>query len=400
MGADDLSSRGSQQPRNSAAEEWLEDLVSRVECQFTLFPLMEELDRRTGPTVLEIANALGVRVGSHISDQELLRLIVMLSIITDDFPPAVPKSPGPFGLGYVVTMPWVLDREDYRIIDSDDDDDGQSGPDRVLFVNGGWMYDAVGLDGVSVLHERENWKIVYHTTVPAKFSAVCMPNFTGDFVSFFPHLHDLADLNGQSSSLNPSHAQDEEPTITLVLSNWQSDAFPLLSVSSSTANTPRGALAALIRVECFGRVVETVWKPDVKQGSPCEHKSLWGHSTRCSPTAINLLQQVLPPNSYDIDAGYSGDNSTLFQESDFFISKDISSQRQGILRELIEEQMRRVGPLMKVGSPLERTRVCIVRCGVRDGPVDALVVLAASLKKKVYVLDYRFVSFYFIVHVC
>ena len=50
----------------------------------------------------------------------------------------------------------------------------------------------------------------------------------------------------------------------------------------------------------------------------------------------------------------------------------------------------RLAPLMKSGSALERMRSCIVRCGATEGPVDAIVVLAAALRKKVYVLNYRY----------
>lgn len=70
-------------------------------------------------------------------------------------------------------------------------------------------------------------------------------------------------------------------------------------------------------------------------------------------------------------------------------SSDFRSQ--AVLRELLEKHARRVEPLTRSGTPLERTRACIVRCGVKDGPVDAFIVLAASLRKKVYVLDYRLV---------
>lgn len=187
------------------------------------------------------------------------------------------------------------------------------------------MYESVGLDGVSLLHERQNWRFVYHSMTLSQCLAVCMPDFRADFVSLFPPLHSLTNSNaGPSSSMVSTSdvldpLEDEEPTFTIVLSNWKSDAFPLLSVSSSSSlstDIPRGALAALIRVQWFGRTIETVWKPDVKRGSPCEHKDLWARSTRCSPTAINLLKQVLPDTSDD-STGYSDINNVHRQ---FFAS--------------------------------------------------------------------------------
>ncbi|KAK7438592.1 hypothetical protein VKT23_017927 [Stygiomarasmius scandens] len=352
------------EPALQAAEEWLDDLITRVECQFPLFPWAEET--RTGPAVLEIANMMDISVGSILSDQQLLRLVVTLSIIRNDLPPAVPKPPGPFGLGYVVTLLWQADREDYR---SEDDP-----TDNVIFANGGWLYDLVSTEGVSLLHSRENLNIVYHTTLPGKFSAICMPNFRSDHPAILPPRHSSVENYAQA---NPQ--SDIEIMTTIVLSNFKSDTFPLLSVSSKDFSAPRGALAALLRVELLERVIETIWKPNVKTGSPCEHRDFWGKMTHCSPSAIDVILCVLPPKGKTTD-------SSLAEELLHAVSDDEHRER---LREKTAELARRVAPLLEVGSPLERDRACIVRCGVRDGPVDALIVLAASLKKSVYVLDHR-----------
>ncbi|KAF7350540.1 hypothetical protein MVEN_01359900 [Mycena venus] len=315
--------------RSPAAEAWLDGLVSRIECQFTLFL---DVDRRMGPAVLEIANAMGIAIGSQISDQLLLRFSVALHILKDDIPVSIPKAPGPFGLGYVVSMPWTTDREDYRVDD---------GPDRVLFVNGGWLYDSISTNGVTLLHEREDFNIVYHTNMPGKFSAV-------------------------SAS---------KPT-----------CFHSLSVCDQAGfAAPHGALAALIRVKCLGRVIETVWKLNVRQGAPCEHTVLWSRATQTSPTGVDLIQLVLPPS----DASLMAEHTTVLGELAFQASDNATNRRHKLLREMLDELSRRVEPLTKPGSPVERTRACIVRCGARDGSVDAVVVLAASLRKSVYVLDRR-----------
>ncbi|KAF7326356.1 hypothetical protein MVEN_02621900 [Mycena venus] len=341
----------------SAAEAWLDGLVSRIECQFTLFP---DVDRRMGPAVLEIANAMGIAIGSQISDQLLLRFSVALHILKDDIPVSIPKAPGPFGLGYVVSMPWTTDREDYRVDD---------GPDRVLFVNGGWLYDSISTDGVTLLHEREDFNIVYHTNMPGKFSAVCMPHFSGDTVSFFPPRLSPTTVIIPLTSAPILDTVDKENglKLTLVLSRFQTDVFPLLSVCDQAGfAAPHGALAALIRVKCLGRVIETVWKPNVRQG-------------------VDLIQLVLPPS----DASLIAEHTTVLEELAFQASDNATVRRHKLLREMLDELSRRVEPLTKSGSPVERTRACIVRCGARDGPVDAVVVLAASLRKSVYVLDRR-----------
>ncbi|KAJ6571849.1 hypothetical protein B0H19DRAFT_1131557 [Mycena capillaripes] len=360
------------EPTISAAEEWLEGLVSRVECQFALFP---GVDRRMGPAALGIANAMDIVIGSQLSDQQLLRFFVALKVLTDDIPISIPKSPGPCGLGYVVSLPWATDREDYKIDD---------GPDRVLLANGGWLYDSISTEGVTLLHEREDFKIVYHTTILGKFFAVCMPHFRGDSVSHFPpHLSNPTPAKPVTSDVVD---QGDEMELTLVLSRFQIDAFPLLSVRSETGfAAPRGALAALIRVKCLGRVIETVWKPDVKQGSPCEHTALWRQQTRSSPTAIDLILRVLPPS----DASLKAADTSAFEEVFFAASQDAAARGQKLLMEMLNELSRRVEPLTVVDSPLERTRACIVRCGAKDGPVDAIVVLASSLRKNVYILDRR-----------
>ncbi len=373
------------EPSLTSAENWLDDLVARVESNFALFPWAEDLGRRMGPAILENANRLGVRVGTDLSDEQLLRFVVMLSVATDAVPPAIPKAPGPFALGYVASIPWAADREEYRS-DLAWEHESVTAPDRVLFVNGGWLYDTVGLSGVSVLHERENLKIVYQTLLPAKFSAVCMPNFRADFVSLFPHRH----TEGSRSLLSSESPLEEDMSVTFVLSNLQTDGFPLFSVASPFTDTkfsaPRGALAALIRVEVLGRVIETFWRPDVRQGLPCEHKSAWGCSSRCSPTAIELIQSVLAPVRCTT---LPQPGSSLARELAFTGSNDIALGRQQVIREVMEEQARRLAPLLKNGSPLERTRASIVRCGGNTGPVDAMVVLATALRKRVYVLDRR-----------
>ncbi|KAJ7429894.1 hypothetical protein FB451DRAFT_1326525 [Mycena latifolia] len=329
-----------------------------------------------GPAVLEIANALGVAVGSQLLDPQLLRLCVALSILTDDISPSIPKPPGPFGLGYTFWLPWAADREDYRA----ELDDPKS--DRVLFAHSGWLYDTLGTEGLILLHQRERLKIVHRTNMPAKFSAVCMPHFRGDFVSLFPpRSPSTTILNGPTSAAIDG---DEEIYVTFVLSRLQTDAFPLLSVCSPTGfAAPRGALAALIRVTYLGRVIETVWKPNVKQGAPCEHTALWRRATRAAPTAIELVLRVLPPSDASADRAAAPAHTELA----FAASEDAAALSQKFLRELMDELSRRVAPLTAAGSPLERNRACIVRCGATDGAVDAVTVLAASVRKNVYILD-------------
>ncbi|KAJ7627674.1 hypothetical protein DFH06DRAFT_1227823 [Mycena polygramma] len=308
----------------SAAEAWLDNLVSRVETNFALFP---DVDGRMGPAVLEVSNAMGVVVGSQLSDQQLLRFLVALSILADGIPVSIPKPAGPFALGYVVSLPWATDREDYRT----------DGPDRVLFVNGGWLHDSISTDGVTLLHEREDFKIMYHTTMPAKFSAVCMPTFKGDSVSLFPATNFPATGTALAAAADGNVDQDDDTELTLVLSRFQTDAFPLLSVCSQTGfAAPRGALAALIRVKCLGRVIETVWKPDVKQGSPCEHTVLWRKATRHSLTATNLILRVLPPS----DGPLKTEDATAFQELVFAASKEAAAHAQKLLRETLDELSR------------------------------------------------------------
>ncbi|KAJ7039899.1 hypothetical protein C8F04DRAFT_1085268 [Mycena alexandri] len=361
------------EPSISAAETWLEALMSRVESQFALFP---DFDGRMGPAVLEVANAMDVVVGSRLSDQDLLRFFVALSILlVDDYPGVViPKPPGPFGLGYVVALPWTADREDYKV---------DEGPDRVLFVNDGWLYDSIGTEGITLLHQGDEFKVMYRTNILSQFSAVCMPQFKGDFISLSPDL--LPSTTAITAA--PLEAIDEENhnmELTVVLSRLPTDGFPLLSVCSETGfAAPRGALAALIRVKCLDRVLETVWRPDIKRGSPCEHTALWRRATRQSLTAIDLIRRVIPAS----DASLKATDVPTLSYLAFASSDDVAAQCQQRLREMMEALSRRVEPLTVTGSPLERTRAVIVRCGVKDGPIDAVAVLAASVRKNVYIFD-------------
>ncbi|KAF9061844.1 hypothetical protein BDP27DRAFT_313596 [Rhodocollybia butyracea] len=263
------------------------------------------------------------------------------------------------------------------------------------------MYDMVSSNGVTLLHEREDLRIVYNTTRPGKFSAICMPDFRPDYASFLP-LHHVLESTGIGASMSlssPSLEMENEPEMTIVLSNLHTDAFPLLSVSSPEYPAPKGALAALIRVKIWGRIIETIWKPSVEIGSPCEHTSLWHCMTHCSPTAFDLIQQV-PISSLESDDNTL--DSSLAKELNFLMlaSDEQLTCEQHLLKNKLERLARLGDSLTKAGSPLERNRVCMVRCGINDGPVDSMIVLATLARKKVYVLHHRCVQQRLVSRVC
>lgn len=310
------------EPELQAAEDWLDNLIGRVNCSDSTLPWPEE--RRTSAAVLQVANMMGVRIESQLSDEQLLHFIVMLAIVVAD--KTLPEPLGDSGIGYIVSLPWAADREEFRAVH-----DGDGVPDRTLFVTGGWLYDLAYMEGVTVLHEREDVRIIYNTTMPATVFPICMRDIPPTFIWERPHRHIdmLEPASSTPSTSRPSDMGAESLKTTIILSDIQSDPFLLHSRSPPEY----AALAALIRVEVYGRSVESIWRPDVTMGSPCEHEHLWNHMTYCSPTAFDLIRQDPPGRSI-----------------------------------------------------LGRYQSCIVRCGANDGQVHAMVILAASLKKKVYIL--------------
>ncbi|KAK0205941.1 hypothetical protein DFS33DRAFT_544920 [Desarmillaria ectypa] len=368
------------EPILEEAEDWFGELTSRVESQFMLYPILDA--QRAGPAVLEVCRRMGIDVGADISDADLLRFLVALTTIGDDRPdstttrlPAttsvsLPVHRGDSGLGYVVKRPWADDREEYL------DDLEESPVDHVLFVTGGWLYDLVGIDGVTLLHSREDVSISYHTLFPGKFSAVCMPSFRPDFPGWVPQLHDEEELQ----TVDPIRVNDDgdQGHMSIFLSNLKSDGFPLLSVLDKGSTTPRGAVAVFIQVRVAGRVVETAYRPVVRCGRACEHREQWGRMTHCARTSYEVLERVLPPS--DDELSTSADSNILESEI------SAAGQEAYILRKRMQVISDRLVKLSEAGALLERNRACIIRCGARDGPIDPIIVLAASLKKKIYVI--------------
>ncbi|KAK0220581.1 hypothetical protein IW262DRAFT_1036301 [Armillaria fumosa] len=348
------------EPVLQEAEDWFGELTSRIESQFMLYPILDE--QRAGPAVLEVCRRMEISVGADISDADLLRFLVALATISDYRPDSttarssmatssvtLPVPPGDLGLGYMVQRPWADDREEYH--------DGESGVDHVLFVTGGWLYDLVGIDGITLLHSREDVSISHRTFFPGKFSAICMPTFRPDFPGLLPQRH------------------DEEEMQTSDFPRDYNDGDQVLDKGSTT---PRGAVAAFIQVHVRGRIVETAHRPVAKCGSACEHRGRWGCMTHCALTSYEILERVLPPGDDEL--------STRTTAEIFASERSLVGQEAYILRRRMQIISDRLVKLIGAGSPLERNRACIVRCGARDGPIDPVIVLAASLKKRVYVI--------------
>ncbi|PBK64091.1 hypothetical protein ARMSODRAFT_1023496 [Armillaria solidipes] len=366
------------EPALQEAEDWFGELTSRIESQFMLYPILDE--QRAGPAVLEVCRRMGINVGADISDADLLRFLVALATIGDHRPDStttrlsmttsvsLPVPPGDSGLGYVVGRPWADDREEYR-------DEG-SPVDHVLFVTGGWLYDLVGVDGITLLHSREDVSISHRTLFPGKFSAICMPSFRPDFPGWLPQRHD--EEEPQIFDALRDYGDGDQGHTCIFLSNFKSDGFPLLSVLDKGSTAPRGAVAAFIQVRVGGRIIETAYRPVVKCGSPCEHRERWERMTHCALTSYEILERVLPPSNDELSTSANAD---IFE-----LERSAAGQEAYVLRRRMQVISDRLVKLAEAGAPLERNRACIVRCGARDGPIDPVVVLAASLKKKVYVI--------------
>ncbi|KAK0490102.1 hypothetical protein EDD18DRAFT_1358738 [Armillaria luteobubalina] len=370
------------EPVLQEAEDWFGELTSRIESQFMLYPILDE--QRAGPAVLEVCRRMGINVGADISDAELLRFLVALATIGDYRPESttarssmaassvtLPVPPGDSGLGYMVQRPWADDREEYH--------DAESRADHVLFVTGGWLYDLVGIDGITLLHSREDVSISHRTLFPGKISVICMPTFRPEFPGLLPQRHDEEEM--QTLDFPRDYDDGDQGHTCIFLSNFKGDGFPLLSVLDKGSTTPRGAVAAFIQVHVRGRIVETAHRPVVKCGSTCEHRERWGCMTHCAFTSYEILERVRPPGD--------GELSTRITAEIFASERSLVGQEAYILRRRMQVISDRLVKLVEAGSPLERNRACIIRCGARDGPIDPVIVLAASLKKKVYVIHRR-----------
>ena len=376
------------EPVLRAAEEWQEALLGRIATDFAAFPWT--YDRRAGPAVLGIANKMRVAVGTHLSVQDLLRFAVALGTTKLDgdgrlFVTAVVMRPlPPGGLGYISTTPFAEDREPYR-------NDGDR-MDYVIYAGGGWLDELAGSEvtdadgGIMLLHSTDQLSIEYYSLNPAAANALCMPLPTPDFASHLPPAHDAENSTVVAARSAGSAGGEITYRKSIVASNLKSDGFPLLSVLDPGFPSTRGALAALVRVTlCDGRVVESAWKPAVALGAECEHRAAHGRMACCAPTAADLLRAVARP-----DDALAAALERNRWDWDFLAETEAADKRcRAALRARREEWQRRTARLRGRGCPLERHRACIVRCEADDGPAEPIVVLAASLGKKVYVIHHR-----------
>lgn len=352
-----------------AAEEWFESLLGRIESP--LPPFVWSSDSRYGPPVLEVATFMGLRVGSNLSTETLLRFIVTLNSLQKDLPIACPRPLPGSGIGYLmkVVSPDQFDQVAHR-----------QTADPVIFAIGDWLYDFVGSNGVNIVYNSDDLLVDCYSLSLNKFSPICMPSFQPDFPQLVPRQH--AEPHNILSSLE-SDTEDVDllSQLTIMLSNLKGHGFPLLSVADSAFPSPRGALAALIRATCLGRTIETARKPGIRLGSRCDHDQKYRFMTHCSPTAKHVLLQVEP----------SADNFIAPESrtwSELFAMETSETECRNVLRNLMQEHQRRTAQLQRRGAFFERHRICIVRCGFHDGPVDAIVVLAASMGKQVYIIHH------------
>ncbi|KIK68267.1 hypothetical protein GYMLUDRAFT_35648 [Collybiopsis luxurians FD-317 M1] len=370
--------RISWEPTLRRAEEWYEHLLGRIESPYLLFPAFDDLPR-LGPLILEVADRMRVRVGTHLEPSNLIRFILTLYTVNSEDPIPYYQPLPTTALGVVIAMPLAEGREEYLAAGQDPD----YAVEYALFAIGDWLYEFAGSDGLAAIYTDDNFAIE-HSLDMLRWRTVHMPDYKSDFPGHIPprHSDDAARIPASVGDLEIDFADKVE----IVLSELESDGYPLLSEAIRKDAGSSGDVAALLRVQSLGRSLESVWRPKVRMGRSCDHKHNHQIMLFCSPTAHEVLNLMESSEKCRISASVPSTHNHRILHGPITTRKAYEAEWQDALNRRMNEYATRTAPVTKRDGILETNRVCIVRCGVNEGPVNAMVVLSASLRKQVYVI--------------
>lgn len=358
-------------PLFSRAERWVDKFMDKIECPFDLFPSTSE--RRLGISIMEVLFILNVNIDAHLDTRQLLHFVTYLRyrhLLFDD----------------PLEQPPEMAQDNFAFVTADSNDDSR----YVMSTAGGWLHDIAGggLDDqnatISFIPTSATFHIRYLSLNPPEIAVIDMPQT--DFAEhiIIPPDHTLLD----APAVPPTQisVSTSVELVIVHLSRGSNHGFPLFCGyhnDGSLRFCPRDTetyekYAAQISTFFCNRIVRTWWKPYVEVGRPCPHSTAHNVMTRCSLTSKQVLLQVKP---------CADPLSSRWLETESVHDVQAEAEQTGAtFYQYLKETTAR---LTERDGPFERGRLCIVRCGDEDGPVDPLIILAASLGMKGYVFHFR-----------
>jgi len=360
-------------PLLTKAEEWIASLMERIESPFAdFFPYTSE--RRLGISVIEVLIKLYLKIYCHLNTRQLLHFVTYLRYRH------ISESS--------IVEPSDLTQEDFAYVTPADlDDDSQP----VISTAGGWLYDNSGgglhdeTSTIDFIPGSDIFHIRYLSEVDDDIKAIRMPlvEFVGPI--FMPPDHAGGAALHVPETYTPLLSSKIGP-MTVDLS-WKSiHGFPLLCDSQSN-KPPRftssnklldDKYGAQISISFARRLYRTWWRPQVAVGRSCPHRDGYNRATRCSVTSNQVLLQVKPKDDPLPDR--------WLQKADDD-DRPADAKQTGAI--FFQHHSEMTSLLTELQGSFERGRLCIVRCGDEEGPVEPLIILGASLGMKAYIFHLK-----------
>ncbi|PCH40333.1 hypothetical protein WOLCODRAFT_150373 [Wolfiporia cocos MD-104 SS10] len=365
------------------AEEWLDSVMGRCISSIDLLPKR----RRLGPLVLDLLNVMGIPLGSDLDTSSLLRFLTALRYYNTHHLPdslAVPLPPSEDLIGYMSAIGYFPEFTDY--------DFGDLPPTRVqvLSTAGGWLSQMPdsGLEQtettVSFLFPLpDELRITpMDGAGPMLIAAIYMPRLPPDVPILTipaPHvatdiddavpLRELPEVDGADIQLHVSF---------LPAPGYPDPAEAAMLDTGSETELVESKVAQL--VACVsGRLIQSWWQPRVIAGRACQHAGRHRQLDRCSFSCADILLQVRYPDP------------DFLRRTAWFRSTPVRKRSmEGVpeyFEALVSEHKRRTTRLTERHGLFEAQRMTFVRChDVDESVIDAVVVLAGSLGKRVYIV--------------
>ncbi|KZS96752.1 hypothetical protein SISNIDRAFT_547499 [Sistotremastrum niveocremeum HHB9708] len=380
------------------AESWLEYLCVRIQSSADILGAK----RRLGPLIFDSANALRVAIGSNLSTRLLLLLLATIRspVVYEPI-----KVLGDLREAAHLSKDYI----GYLLISRGSDLD-----DEVL-VGGDWLPK---FDGGNLDEERsEAWMLSKVNNYDVKcrqlehIVQLCMPTHPSlDLPWYLPQRHEdllFEDIDQKELTTAPEDASAEIARVVFEVAYAPIEGFPLFSIKQGYS-TSEWTQAVKLSTYFSGRLIETAWRPVVFHGRKCPHDDLWQVGNRCSMSTEDVLLQVLPVSeefAKDLEefkkeipdcTKYGGKCwpdegcccSLNANHKEYMAARDHWQDKYRSF--LLEEHNRRTKYLTERSGPFERHIATFIRYPItRQDLLHPLIILSASLGRKVYMLNYQ-----------
>ena len=346
-------------PFMTEAERWVDTFTNRIDCPFELYPNISE--RRLGIAIVEVLFTLKLNIGVHLDTRQLLRFLTHLRF-RHLYPEQFSND----------TTELLKDNFAY-VMPADPDDEN---PLDVLSTAGGWLYDLAGggLDDpnatIYFIPNSETLEIRHISTSIPEIQAIHMPEREINVPTIIPPDHTAMDA--LTTTFDNMSDLPEPSGIIMELSEDVKHGFSFLGSS-------REGYGVQLSTTYCNRLIQTWWRPKVEVGRPCLHIPEYGRMTRCSLTSDQVLLQLKPQSESNIQLETSTEALLVNPET----------IGQGVKSAFLTEHKEKTRHLTAWQAPLEPGRLCIVRCGPKEGPVDPVILLAGSLGMRVYIFHFK-----------